>query len=189
MCGSTTQSTATAATAASAALPPARKVSMAASVASGWEVAAMPWQAITGERPGSWKSRLISYQSLLSGRGGGGAFGRGRGVIGGGRDWRCGGRRLGRQGGFSDLGRGLNMLQHRVAAARAEGEQEAAEQVEEAHDKDEEERRARRLPHQNEFRRDAEKQQYREAVIDPAACIAGRLHHFDEQQRDGQRDQ
>ena len=53
MCGSTTHSVATAATAASAAVPPARKVSIAASVASGCEVAAMPSPAITGERPGS----------------------------------------------------------------------------------------------------------------------------------------
>ena len=42
MAGSTTQSTAEATTAASAALPPARSVSMAASVARGAEVAAMP---------------------------------------------------------------------------------------------------------------------------------------------------
>jgi hypothetical protein len=54
MCGSITQRTATAVTAASVALPPARSTSMAASVASGCEVAAMPSPAITGERPGSW---------------------------------------------------------------------------------------------------------------------------------------
>src|SRR5258708_36272505 len=59
MCGSTTQSPATGVTAASTALPPARNTSMAASVASGCEVAAMPSLAITGERPGSWKSRLM----------------------------------------------------------------------------------------------------------------------------------
>ena len=53
MCGSTTHSVATAATAASAALPPARSMSTAAKVASGCDVAAMPSQAITGERPGS----------------------------------------------------------------------------------------------------------------------------------------
>ena len=53
MCGSITHSTATAVTAASTALPPARSTSMAASVASGCEVAAMPSLAITGERPGS----------------------------------------------------------------------------------------------------------------------------------------
>ena len=56
MCGSTTHSTATAVTAASAALPPR--------AASRWRrgspadaMAAMPSQAMTGERPGSWKSR------------------------------------------------------------------------------------------------------------------------------------
>src|SRR3954471_11885528 len=54
-----TQSAAHAATAASAAVPPARSASTAASVASGCEVAAMPSQAMTGERPGSWKSRLM----------------------------------------------------------------------------------------------------------------------------------
>src|SRR5664279_6532577 len=64
ICGSTTQSVATAATAASAALPPARNVSMAARLASGCEVAAMPSQAITGERPGSWKSRLMAKSEM-----------------------------------------------------------------------------------------------------------------------------
>src|SRR3954464_12450609 len=59
MCGSITPRTAAAVTAASAALPPPRRVSIAASVASGCEVAAMPSQAMTGERPGSWKSRLM----------------------------------------------------------------------------------------------------------------------------------
>src|ERR1700686_4342428 len=65
ICGSTTHTTAPAPTAASAALPPARSASTAASVASGCEVAAMPSQAITGERPGSWKSRLIINLRLL----------------------------------------------------------------------------------------------------------------------------
>src|SRR5688572_18678942 len=55
--GSTTHSTATAATAASAAVPPAFSVSTAVRVASGCEVAAMPSQAMTGERPGRWKLR------------------------------------------------------------------------------------------------------------------------------------
>ena len=59
MCGSITQSTATAVIAASVALPPARSTSIAASVASGCEVAAMPSPAMTGERPGRWKSRLM----------------------------------------------------------------------------------------------------------------------------------
>jgi hypothetical protein len=52
MCGSITHNTATAVNAASTALPPARSTSMAASVASGCEVVAMPSAAITGERPG-----------------------------------------------------------------------------------------------------------------------------------------
>src|SRR6516162_2312640 len=57
-CGSTTASTAAAAIAASTALPPLLRVSMAVSVASGWEVAAAPSVARIGERPGSWKSRM-----------------------------------------------------------------------------------------------------------------------------------
>src|SRR6188472_1423634 len=64
ICGSITHSTATAVTAASTALPPRRITSIAASVASGCEVAAMPSPAITGERPGSWKSRLMSWTGL-----------------------------------------------------------------------------------------------------------------------------
>src|SRR5262245_64992325 len=59
MCGSTTLSTATAVTAASAALPPARRHAIAASLASGCDVAAIPSQAMTGERPGRWKLRFI----------------------------------------------------------------------------------------------------------------------------------
>src|SRR6185503_19162950 len=70
MCGSTTQSVATAATAASAAVPPSRRISMAASVARGCEVAAMPFMAITGERPGSWKSRLMSGPEYVKRSGG-----------------------------------------------------------------------------------------------------------------------
>src|ERR1051325_1538702 len=58
--GSITHKAATAATAAPAGVPPPRSASTAASVASGCEVAAMPSQAMTGERPGSWKSRLIA---------------------------------------------------------------------------------------------------------------------------------
>src|SRR5262252_5371800 len=56
--GSTTASTAAAAIAASTALPPRRRVSMAVSVARGWEVAAAPSLTRIGERPGSWKSRM-----------------------------------------------------------------------------------------------------------------------------------
>ena len=44
-CGSITPSTATAATAASSALPPARSTSSAVNVAAGMEVAAMAWVA------------------------------------------------------------------------------------------------------------------------------------------------
>ena len=51
LCGSITPSTATAAIAASIALPPARMTSSAVSVAAGMEVAAMPRVAITGLRP------------------------------------------------------------------------------------------------------------------------------------------
>src|SRR5258707_9321598 len=59
MCGSSTPSAATAVTAASAAVPPARSVSSAATLASGCEVATIPSAANTGERPGRWKSRVI----------------------------------------------------------------------------------------------------------------------------------
>src|SRR6266478_2304270 len=59
MWGSTTASVAAAATAASAAVPPALRMSIATWLASGWEVAAMPSQANTAERPGLWKSRGI----------------------------------------------------------------------------------------------------------------------------------
>src|SRR3977135_3782564 len=59
MCGSSTPSAATAVTAASAAVPPARSVSSAATLASGCEVATIPSSANTGERPGRWKSRVM----------------------------------------------------------------------------------------------------------------------------------
>jgi hypothetical protein len=52
MAGSTTPSTAAAAIAASTALPPARRMSMAVRVARGWAVAAAPRSAITAERRG-----------------------------------------------------------------------------------------------------------------------------------------
>src|SRR6185312_7965952 len=56
--GSTTHCIATAAIAASTALPPARNMSSAVRVASGCEVAAMPFAAIAAERPGLLKSRI-----------------------------------------------------------------------------------------------------------------------------------
>src|SRR5262245_1114598 len=49
---------ATAAIAASAALPPDRNTSSAVSVAIGWEVAAIPFTAIAADRPGILKSRI-----------------------------------------------------------------------------------------------------------------------------------
>ena len=55
--GSTTVCTAAAQTAASIALPPARRISIAASVACGCEVAAMPFMPTASERPHSSKSR------------------------------------------------------------------------------------------------------------------------------------
>ena len=74
MAGSTTPSSATAVTAASAAVPPARSVSMAACVASGCDVAAMPddqpflaadwWRAllVTGYMTGWRISELLSLR-------------------------------------------------------------------------------------------------------------------------------
>src|SRR3546814_8173576 len=58
--GSTTQSTAQAATAASTALPPDRSTSIAASVAAGCDVAAMARVERAAERPGIWKSRMAA---------------------------------------------------------------------------------------------------------------------------------
>lgn len=52
MCGSTTPCIATAASAASMALPPAFRISKAARVAAGCDVAAIPCSAKAAERPG-----------------------------------------------------------------------------------------------------------------------------------------
>ena len=54
-CGSITPSSAQAATAASAAVPPARITSIAASAASGCEVATIAFWAWTVDRPAKWK--------------------------------------------------------------------------------------------------------------------------------------
>ena len=70
--GSTTHCTAQAATAASTALPPALSTSSAAPVASGCEVAAMPFSARTAERPGS--SRFLMASVLPRPRGLGNAL-------------------------------------------------------------------------------------------------------------------
>jgi len=57
--GSTTHKTETAAIAASAALPPAFMVSMAARLAAGCDVVHIARRAWTVERPGRWKSRIV----------------------------------------------------------------------------------------------------------------------------------
>ena len=54
-CGSITPSSAQAATAASAAVPPARSTSTAVSAASGCDVATMAFWAWTVDRPAKWK--------------------------------------------------------------------------------------------------------------------------------------
>src|SRR5258707_2825148 len=64
-CGSITPSRAHAATAASAAVPPARSTSIAVSAASGCEVATIAFTEWTVDRPGRWKF-LIPGCSLLS---------------------------------------------------------------------------------------------------------------------------
>ena len=64
-CGSITASSALAAIAASAAVPPARKVSIAASEACGCEVATMPFWAWTVERPANWKFLIPRSLFLL----------------------------------------------------------------------------------------------------------------------------
>src|SRR5208282_6532423 len=64
LCGSTTHCTATAAIAASAALPPERNTSRAVNVALGCEVAAIPFAAIAADRPGTLKSRIAFFSAL-----------------------------------------------------------------------------------------------------------------------------
>jgi hypothetical protein len=59
-CGSITPSSAQAATAASAAVPPARITSMATSAASGCDVATIAFWAWTVERPAKWKFLIAS---------------------------------------------------------------------------------------------------------------------------------
>src|SRR5690349_15065921 len=63
-CGSITASRALAATAPSAAVPPARITSIAASAACGCEVATIAFWAWTVERPAKWKF-LIKWLTLL----------------------------------------------------------------------------------------------------------------------------
>src|SRR5579872_259847 len=60
-CGSITPSSAHAATAASAAVPPAFSTSMAATPACGCEVATMPFWAWTVERPARWKFLIRAH--------------------------------------------------------------------------------------------------------------------------------
>src|SRR5882757_5492937 len=64
-CGSITASRPAAATAASAAVPPARITSTATSAAAGCEVATIAFWAWTVERPAKWKF-LIRKSSLFS---------------------------------------------------------------------------------------------------------------------------
>src|SRR2546430_14335317 len=59
-CGSITPNSAQAATAASAAVPPARITSMATSAASGCDVATIAFWAWTVERPAKWKFLIAS---------------------------------------------------------------------------------------------------------------------------------
>src|SRR5579872_283 len=67
-CGSITASSPEAATAASAAVPPARSTSIAVSAASGWDVATMAFWAWTVDRPAKWKllMRMAYLESPLS---------------------------------------------------------------------------------------------------------------------------
>src|SRR6266699_4628740 len=64
-CGSITPSSAHAATAASAAVPPARSTSIAVSAARGCDVATMAFREWTVDRPGRWKF-LMPGCSLLA---------------------------------------------------------------------------------------------------------------------------
>src|SRR6188474_887129 len=67
-CGSITPSSAQAATAASAAVPPARITSMATTAASGCDVATIAFWAWTVERPAKWKFLIARafFQRFLS---------------------------------------------------------------------------------------------------------------------------
>lgn len=67
MAGSASPSRTAPAMAASIAFPPCRRIEIAASAASGCEVAQRPFIARTGDRPGSWKSRMSGVSSLVSG--------------------------------------------------------------------------------------------------------------------------
>src|SRR3984885_12530516 len=70
-CGSITPSSAHAATAASAAVPPARMTSIAVSAASGCEVATIAFCAWTVDRPARWKFLMPNcslYRRLLHSR-------------------------------------------------------------------------------------------------------------------------
>src|ERR1700722_4103219 len=64
-CGSITASSAEAAIAASAAVPPGRSTSMAVSAASGWDVATIAFWEWTVERPARWKL-LMRNGSLVA---------------------------------------------------------------------------------------------------------------------------
>jgi hypothetical protein len=64
-CGSITPKSAQAATAASAAVPPAFSTSIAASAASGCDVATMPFWAWTVERPARWKFLIRKRLTLV----------------------------------------------------------------------------------------------------------------------------
>src|SRR5579864_5634663 len=130
--GSITHSAAQAATAASAAVPPARSVSIAAIVASGCDVAAMPSQAMTGERPGSWKSRLMDGSDRS------------------GDAWQC-------------------AFDREIALRRTQRDGESTKHIDEADDQQQEEGRARRLLHQQEFDQHPKEENERQGVIDHGA--------------------
>src|ERR1043166_2519443 len=150
--GSTTPSSATAVTAASAAVPPARNVSIAACVASGWEVAAMASLAMTGERPGKWKSRITWSRrcAVLLRRPSMGV-----------RVIRC------------DLA---------FAARYPQPDEQAGNEIDEADNGEDRECGIGGLLHQQKLGSSAAEHEKREHVIH-RRFRAGRLHDFDEQQK------
>src|ERR1700716_4391830 len=160
MGASSPPSAATAVTAASAAVPPARSVSSAATLASGCEVATIPSSANTVERPGRWKSRVMES------RWGRGETERGR---------SCG---VNVVGAFDRYG------------ARRGADRETGRHVGEGDDDKQEESAGGRLPDQQELGDHRAEQQRRQQMVDDrTGGEPRRFEHLEKQDHDGAGDQ
>src|ERR1700674_4206378 len=160
MCGSRTPSCAVAVTAASAALPPARRVSIAASVASGCEVAAIASQLKTGERPGKWKSRIINVGGWAAPPPGG------------------------------SLTQRLRCVDANIPLCRADRHRKSGDHIDKADDHKQEKRRGRGRAHHHEFGQHGEKEQEREQMIhDRSRAEPRRFDNLHEQQKQGSGEQ